>query len=137
MAAVAAAPEALYRRLLTDSQQQLGAHHPDTLLSANDLTGLLHAQGKLAEAEPLCRRALEGRERQLGAQHTDTLAAVNNLAMLLNAQGNLVDDWSVRSSSGFDYSRSFVSQVPVPSSWVLFAAGSLLLLRRLRTRQTH
>jgi len=56
---------------------------------------------------------------------------------VLDAQGNLVDDWSVRSSSGFDYSRSFVSQVPVPSSWVLFAAGSLLLLRRLRTRQTH
>jgi hypothetical protein len=47
---------------------------------------------------------------------------------VLDAQGNLVDDWSVRSSSGFDYSRSFASQVPEPSQALLLLVGGLLLL---------
>ena len=47
---------------------------------------------------------------------------------VVDAQGNLVNDWSVRSSSGFDYSRSFVSQVPEPSQALLLLVGGLLLL---------
>jgi len=56
----------------------LGANHPHTLNAVCSLALLLHAQGKLAEAEPLYRRALAGKEQQLSAQHPSTLTSVNN-----------------------------------------------------------
>ena len=83
--------EPLFRRALEGREQQLGAHHPDTLTSVSNLASLLREQGKLTEAEPLCRRALEGREQQLGAHHPNTLTSVNNLAALLQAQGKLAE----------------------------------------------
>ena len=43
-------------------ERQLGAQHPDTLLSVSNLAALLQAQGKLAEAEPLVRRCAGSRE---------------------------------------------------------------------------
>ena len=46
-------------------QAKLGEDHPDTLTCLNNLAGLLHAQGRLAEAEPLYREALE---KSRGAQ---------------------------------------------------------------------
>ena len=55
--------EPLYRRALEGREQQLGAKHPHTLTSVNNLVSLLHAQGKLTKAEALFRRALEGHER--------------------------------------------------------------------------
>ena len=76
-------------RELEARERQLGAEHPDTLTTVDSLAGLLHAQGKLAEAERLCRRALEGYEQQLGAHHLSTLLSVNNLASLLQVQGKL------------------------------------------------
>jgi tetratricopeptide (TPR) repeat protein len=57
----------------------------------NNLAVLLHAQGKLAEAEPLLRWALEAWNRTLGADHADTLSSVNNLAMLLQDQCKLAE----------------------------------------------
>ena len=42
--------EALYRRDLAGSEAHLGANHPDTLISMNNLAELLRQQGKLAEA---------------------------------------------------------------------------------------
>ena len=42
--------EALYRRDLAGSEAHLGANHPDTLISMNNLAALLEQQGKLAEA---------------------------------------------------------------------------------------
>ena len=51
----------------------LGVDHPITLISVNNLGGLLMQQGKLEEAEPLCRRALEGSERVFGVEHCNTL----------------------------------------------------------------
>ena len=42
--------EALYRRDLAGSEAHLGANHPDTLTSMNNLAVLLEEQGKLAEA---------------------------------------------------------------------------------------
>ena len=51
----------------------LGVDDPITLISVNNLGGLLMQQGKLEEAEPLCRRALEGSERVFGVEHCNTL----------------------------------------------------------------
>ena len=42
--------EALHRRALAGSEAHLGAQHPDTLTSMNNLALLLQQQGKLAEA---------------------------------------------------------------------------------------
>ena len=42
--------EALHRRCLAGSEAQLGANHPETLGSMNNLAVLLEKQGKLGEA---------------------------------------------------------------------------------------
>ena len=44
--------EGLCRRALECGESQLGAQHPDTLKSANNLAYLLQKQGKLEEAGP-------------------------------------------------------------------------------------
>ena len=75
------------RECLSIEEQVLGAEHPDTLRSLNNLAGLLRSQGRYDAAEPLYRRALEARERALGAEHPDALKSVNNLAGLLRIQG--------------------------------------------------
>ncbi len=75
------------RTALAEAERLLGAEHPQTLTSADNLAFLYQAQGGYAEAEPLFRRALAGRERVLGAEHPDTCQSVNNLAFLYQAQG--------------------------------------------------
>ena len=52
--------EALHRRALAGSEAHLGANHPDTLISMNNLAMLLRQQGKLAEAG---LRSLDGERR--------------------------------------------------------------------------
>ena len=42
--------EPLYRRAVAAKEQQLGRDHPSTLISVNNLAGLLKSQGKLDEA---------------------------------------------------------------------------------------
>ena len=74
--------EPLYRRALAGREAALGAEHPTTLASVENLANLLSNMGKYEEAEPLFRRALAGNEAALGAEHPDTLMSVN-LAILL------------------------------------------------------
>ena len=57
--------------------KQLGADHPDTLTSRNNLA--YGSAGRLAEATALFERTLADRERVLGADHPDTLTSQNNL----------------------------------------------------------
>ena len=73
--------------VLEARQRTLGAEHPDTLVSINNLASCLRAMGLLKNAEPLYRRALEAQERTLGAEHPHTLDSVNNLADCLRAMG--------------------------------------------------
>ena len=80
--------EPLIRRALEASERVLGAEHPDTLGSVNNLAGLLSRKGDYAGAQPLYERALEARERVLGAEHPQTLGSVNNLAYLLSRKGD-------------------------------------------------
>jgi tetratricopeptide (TPR) repeat protein len=72
-------------------EQQLGAQHPDTALSLNNLAALYHSQGKYTEAEPLFKQALAIREQRLGPQHPDTAQSLNNLAGLYQAQGKYAE----------------------------------------------
>jgi tetratricopeptide (TPR) repeat protein len=65
----------------------LGAEHPDTLVTVDNLAYLYASQGRYGEAEPLCQRALAARERVAGAEELGTLGSVNNLAYLYQRQG--------------------------------------------------
>ena len=62
------------------SERTLGAEHPDTLVSVNELAVCLEAMGLRKDAELLYRRALEASERTLGAEHPHTLVFAQNLA---------------------------------------------------------
>ena len=65
----------------------LGAEHPDTLATAHNLAGTLHAQGDYAEARARYEAVLAARTRLLGAEHPDTLHAAHNLAGTLEHSG--------------------------------------------------
>ena len=58
----------------------LGADHPDTLGSRNNLADAYQAAGDLGRAIPLYEQTLADRQRVLGADHPDTLGSRNNLA---------------------------------------------------------
>ena len=72
-------------------ERVLGAEHPDTLTSVNNLAALYRATGRYAEAEPLYERVLLVRERVLGAEHPNTLTSVNNLAGLYYSTGRYAE----------------------------------------------
>ncbi|KAK5454944.1 hypothetical protein LTS15_005664 [Exophiala xenobiotica] len=83
------AAEQMYMLTLAGYEKALGADHPSTLDTVNNL-GLLYAdRGKLDEAEKMYQRALAGKEKSLGADHTSTLNTVNNLGILYCDQGKL------------------------------------------------
>jgi hypothetical protein len=57
----------------------LGADHPDTLLSRNNLAGAYQTAGDLGRAIPLYEQTLADRTRVLGADHPITQAVQENL----------------------------------------------------------
>ena len=69
----------------------LGADHPNTLRSRNNLAAAYQAAGRTAEAIPLYERTLADRERVLGADHPNTLASRNNLAAAYQAAGRTAE----------------------------------------------
>ncbi len=69
----------------------LGAEHPDTLTSANNLALSLVDQGKHADAERIQREVLGVHKRVLGAEHPGTLSSANNLALSLANQGKYAE----------------------------------------------
>ena len=79
--------EPICRSALAIYEKILGAEHPDTAISLNNLASLLYNQGKYDQAESLCQRALAIREKILGAEHPDTAINLNYLAHLLSNQG--------------------------------------------------
>jgi Tfp pilus assembly protein PilF len=79
--------EPLLERALRIHEQTLGAEHPNTATSLNNLAELYRAQGRYGEAEPLFERALRITETALGAEHPDNAQCLNNLAALFYAQG--------------------------------------------------
>jgi tetratricopeptide (TPR) repeat protein len=88
MAALYAPAAWLWRDALYTVEKALGAEHPATSTSLNNLAYLLEAQGEYAAAKPFYERALEISEKALGAEHPSTGTSLNNLAGLLGAQGD-------------------------------------------------
>jgi len=65
----------------------MGAEHPDTATSLNNLAELYRYQGKYEQAEPLYLRALSIFEQRLGAEHPYTAEVLHGLAELYQQQG--------------------------------------------------
>ena len=79
--------EPLYQRARAIREQQLGAEHPDTAQSLDNLAVFYKHQGKYELAEPLYQRALAIREQQLEPEYLRMATSLNNLAELHRAQG--------------------------------------------------
>jgi CHAT domain-containing protein/Tfp pilus assembly protein PilF len=78
----------LAERALKLREKALGAEHPDTATSLNNLAELYKDKGDYARAEPLYRRALAIYEKMLGAEHPNTAILLNNLALLYRITGD-------------------------------------------------
>jgi CHAT domain-containing protein/Tfp pilus assembly protein PilF len=76
------------RRALALRQAVLGARHPDTAVSLNNLALLLEAQGDSAAARPLIEQALAISKEVLGPRHPATARCLNILAGVLESQGD-------------------------------------------------
>ena len=72
--------------MLAIRERVLGAEHPDSLTSRNNLAEGLHAQGRDAEAEQEHRAVLAIRERVREAWHPDIFTSCHNLALCLQAR---------------------------------------------------
>ena len=72
-----------------EAERVLGADHPDTLRSRNNLALAYRAAGRLNDAIPLHEETLEARTRILGPNHPGTLGSRNNLANAYQAAGRL------------------------------------------------
>jgi tetratricopeptide (TPR) repeat protein len=83
--------ERIDRTLLEIRRKWLGAGHPDTAWSYNNLAFDLKQQAKPAEAEPLDRQALAINLKALGESHPHTATSYNNLALGLHAQGKYAE----------------------------------------------
>jgi len=77
--------------LIADLERLLGASHPDTVRSQNDLARAYREAGRPADAVPLVEQVLAARERLFGADHPSTLAARNNLASVCRASGRTAE----------------------------------------------
>ena len=72
-------------------ERVLGADHPETLSSRNNLAGAYRSAGRLGDATPRYEQNLRDTERVLGAEHPETFASRNNLAHAYESAGQLVD----------------------------------------------
>jgi hypothetical protein len=78
---------ALLEKARLTRQRELGANHPDTLTTLNNLALAYQASGKLPEAIKLFEQVRDAAVAKLGADHPDTLTALNNLALSYKAAG--------------------------------------------------
>ena len=70
-----------------DAERVLGADHPDTLHSRNDLALAYQEAGRPNDAIPLLEETLTARTQILGPNHPHTLTSRNNLALAYQDAG--------------------------------------------------
>ncbi|KAE9387602.1 hypothetical protein BT96DRAFT_867311, partial [Gymnopus androsaceus JB14] len=81
--------ERLEEEVFLQYKKILGEHHPDTLVSMNNLAHTYRKQEKLNAAEQLQEQVLVQRKKVLGDYHPDTLASMSHLANTYHKQGKL------------------------------------------------
>jgi serine/threonine protein kinase/tetratricopeptide (TPR) repeat protein len=80
-----------HERALELRRTKLGAGHPDTLRSLNNLANAYLDAGRTAEAIRLNEETLELTAAKLGADHPDTLSSRTNLAVAYRAAGRTAE----------------------------------------------
>ena len=66
---------------------RLGADHPDTLISQNNLANAYRVAGQFARALPLSERTVAAQTARLGTDHPDTITSRNTLANVYRDTG--------------------------------------------------
>jgi tetratricopeptide (TPR) repeat protein/predicted Ser/Thr protein kinase len=92
------------RESLEVYRRAAGAEHPDALIAANNLGGLLVAAARYDEAEPIFLEVLEARVRTLGPQHSDVFITRGHLANLYSR----IDRFEEAERHGVESYDSFV-----------------------------
>ena len=77
----------IYEQNLKAKMSTLGADHPDTVATRNNLAEAYRDAGKLEEAIELYKSSLKSQEAKLGTNHIDTLKAKGALAQFLQQIG--------------------------------------------------
>ncbi|MCI0462406.1 MAG: tetratricopeptide repeat protein [Gemmataceae bacterium] len=72
---------AMLEKARATCQRELGADHPDTLNTLNNLAGAYRAAGRLPEAIKLYEQVRDAQVKKPGADHPTTLTTLNNLAL--------------------------------------------------------
>jgi hypothetical protein len=70
-----------FEEILLTRKTQLGADHPDTLISMANLASTYRNQGRWVEAEGLEVQVVEISKTKLGVDHSSTLISMANLAV--------------------------------------------------------
>jgi hypothetical protein len=96
------------------TDQVSGKEHPSTLMSMNDLAGVLSDQGKHDQAEEVYRRTLELSKTVLGKKLLLTLASMSNLAFTIQVQGRNIE--AIKLMTGCVQLRSRVLGARHPST---------------------
>jgi len=78
------------KKVVTYSEQLLGAEHPDTASAYSNIAAIYGKQGDYTSALDWHRRALAIREKVLGKEHPDTATTYNNIAFLYGKRGDYV-----------------------------------------------
>ena len=99
--------------LLADRERVLGADHPDTLTTRNNLALAYWAAGRAAEAITLLEQTLADEERVLGADHPGTLTTRNNLANAYQAAGRTAEAITLHEQTLADMERVLGADHPV------------------------
>jgi hypothetical protein len=73
--------------VLEKRKEVLGAGHPSTLRSMNNLAGMYLRQGRWEEAEKLQVEVMEKSKVVLGEEHPDTLTSIADLAFTFRDSG--------------------------------------------------
>jgi hypothetical protein len=76
-------------------ERVLGPEHLDMMMSRNNLTDVLNAQGKHVEAEQEHRAISAIMKRVLGPKHPTVFLSSYNLTECLKAQGKKFEAWSL------------------------------------------
>ncbi|PIB09882.1 hypothetical protein AMR42_11895, partial [Limnothrix sp. PR1529] len=105
------AAEPLFRRSLEICEQVLGADHPNTAASLNNLAGLYESQGRYEAAEPLFRRCLEIVLEKLGQDHPNTQTVLGNFVTFVQT---VIETDRAAELSDHPLTQSILQQLTTP-----------------------
>jgi Flp pilus assembly protein TadD len=90
----------------------LGADHPSTLISINNLAATYGNLGRWDEAEELEVQVIQTSKRVLGQDHPDTTASMANLALTYSLQGKHEEARKVHSEEQTGRENKLRSDLP-------------------------